>query len=426
MTYNKQALSSLPHSLTNSLRVIWVIVFITLAGIFIGGIAPRFEELSTICRAELCPVLTLPEAEASALTSLGLSMANYAAYHLAIEILTGGACVLLAGLMFWRRFDEPLGILLSFMLLLFGLNFLVETDTAFYRLYPDFLIVQNMLSAFTTLPFVLSIYVFPDGRFVPRWGRYFVLLVSILALLDPFVLRQAFSVSSSGELSILLTFAILISVLVGVGSQIYRFRFVSNPAQKQQTKWVLIGFLSLLVPLVGWTFLFEVEIVPDGLPRLIANTLVYGVMAMFLFFFPLSFVIAITRYRLWDIDLLIRRTLVYSILTGALILVYFGSVVVVQTAVNTLTGEQQTSQLTIALSTLLIAALFTPLRRRLQDFIDLRFYRRKYDAARTLVLFAQVARDEVNMDNLSARLVQVVEETMQPKEVSLWLKSDRT
>ena len=178
------------------------------------------------------------------------------------------------------------------------------------------------------------------------------------------------------------------------------------------------------MPLVGWTIFFEILTLPSGTPSLIVNTLVYGVMALFLFYFPISFVIAIMRYRLWDIDLLIRRTLVYSILTGTLILVYFGGVVVVQTAVNTITGQEQSSQLTIALSTLLIAALFNPLRRRVQAFIDRRFYRRKYDAVKTLARFAHTAQDETDLECLSTELLQVTMETMQPDHISLWLKPD--
>jgi hypothetical protein len=116
--------------------------------------------------------------------------------------------------------------------------------------------------------------------------------------------------------------------------------------------------------------------------------------------------------------------LVYSILTGTLVLVYFGTVVVVQTAVNSLSGQEQSSQLTIALSTLLIAALFTPLRRRVQAFIDRRFFRSKYDAALTLARFAQTARDEVELGRLTAELLRVSTETMQPDHISLWLKPD--
>jgi hypothetical protein len=423
MIQEKQPLPSLSPILIKALRIIWLVLSVTLLTIFIAGISPRFAELTEVCQIKPCFPLILQDAEAQALTGLGLSISAYAIYHIAIEIIIGITCVLLAILMFWQRFDEPMGILVAFMLILFSLNFMVETDSAFYRIHSDFLIVQNILSALTTIPFALLIFLFPDGRFVPRWNRFVILAITIVSILDPFIIKFT-PVAPSGQFSILLTVILLIGILIGVGSQIYRFRSISNSAQKQQTKWVISGFLSLLVPLVGWTIFFEILTLPSGTPSLIVNTLVYGVMALFLFYFPISFVIAIMRYRLWDIDLLIRRTLVYSILTGTLILVYFGGVVVVQTAVNTITGQEQSSQLTIALSTLLIAALFNPLRRRVQAFIDRRFYRRKYDAVKTLARFAHTAQDETDLECLSTELLQVTMETMQPDHISLWLKPD--
>ena len=122
-------------------------------------------------------------------------------------------------------------------------------------------------------------------------------------------------------------------------------------------------------------------------------------------------------------DLLQFRFLQYALLTGLLVLVYFGSVILLQTLVENLTGEQ--TPLVIVLSTLAIAALFNPLRVRVQDFIDRRFYRKKYDAEQTLAQFAATARDEVDMDKLTDPLLDVVEETLQPERASLWLKSNR-
>jgi hypothetical protein len=136
---------------------------------------------------------------------------------------------------------------------------------------------------------------------------------------------------------------------------------------------------------------------------------------------PLVAGLAILRYRLFDIDLLIRRTLVYGSLTALLAGVYFGIVVGAQSTVRALTGQAGQQPVIIVASTLLIAALFTPLRRGLQAFIDRRFYRRKYDAQKLLAAFGQALRTETDLTELSARVVAVVEETMLPAHVSLWL-----
>src|SRR5215204_1853978 len=139
---------------------------------------------------------------------------------------------------------------------------------------------------------------------------------------------------------------------------------------------------------------------------------------------PIAIGIAILRYRLYDIDILINRTLVYGSLTLMLALVYFGGVTATQVVFTALTGQEEQPQLTIVVSTLVIAALFTPLRRRIQSFIDRRFYRRKYDARKTLEDFSAQLRDETDLEALSNDLMRVIRETMQPAHVSLWLHPD--
>jgi hypothetical protein len=137
---------------------------------------------------------------------------------------------------------------------------------------------------------------------------------------------------------------------------------------------------------------------------------------------PIAIGIAILRYRLYEIDTLINRTLVYGLLTAMLVALYFGGIVVLQRFFIILTGQQST--LAVVASTLLIAALFTPLRRRIQSFIDRRFYRRKYDARKTLEAFSAQLREDTDLNALSEDLVGVVRETMQPAHVSLWLRPE--
>jgi hypothetical protein len=187
-----------------------------------------------------------------------------------------------------------------------------------------------------------------------------------------------------------------------------------DPVARAQIRWV--GFGVALV--AGYQFLSNVigffvstPVVPGWLN--VIDTLVYLTL-------PITIGIAILRYRLFDIDLIIRKTLQYALLTGLLALVYFGSVILLQSLTENLFGEQ--SPLVIVLSTLAIAALFNPLRTRIQDFIDRRFYRKKYDAEQALAQFAVMVRDEVDIQKLTTALLKVVEENLQPEKTNLWLK----
>lgn len=213
--------------------------------------------------------------------------------------------------------------------------------------------------------------------------------------------------------------AVLLPLLTGcalasAASVLLRYRR-AQAEERQQLKW----FLYAAAVLVAGTLMELLS--PRVHPALAVPAYVLldvGYTAL-----PLAIGVAVLRYRLWDIDVLIRRTLVYTALTLSLALVYLGSVVVLQNVFRLLTGQAQ-SQLVTVLSTLGIAALFSPLRQRLQQAIDRRFYRRRYDAARILAAFGAALRDEVDFEQLRRHLERAVEETLQPEHVSLWVRSD--
>jgi hypothetical protein len=203
------------------------------------------------------------------------------------------------------------------------------------------------------------------------------------------------------------------SVVLSASSMVVRFRRAAGE-ERHQIKWLALAAAFAAVGWVAITFTYTTELMVAG--QLLQILSMLGI--------PLAVGIAVLRYRLYDIDLVINRTLVYGALTILLTALYFGGVATTQAIFRTLTGHEEQPQLAIVVSTLLIAALFTPLRRRIQGFIDRRFYRRKYDARKTLAAFSAQLRDETDLDALSDDLVGVVRETMQPAHVSLWLRPD--
>jgi hypothetical protein len=277
------------------------------------------------------------------------------------------------------------------------------------------------------LAFVYLPLLFPDGRLLSRrWLPVAVLpgigtlgIVVLGALTDTlhdstagYTVDNPIGIEGLAFVEDLPIFGLLSALfgvgLVGaVGSVVVRFRR-SRGAERQQLKWFVFAVALLLTfPLEGF------------LPNIASNAL-FGLTIIAI---PTAVGIAVLRYRLYDIDLLINRTLVYGPLTAMLIVVYLGGVISMEYAFRTLTG--QGSQIAIVASTLAIAALFNPLRKRVQAFVDRRFYRRKYDAAKTLDAFSAKLRDETDLDALRNDLVGVVRETMQPAHVSLWLRPDQ-
>jgi hypothetical protein len=200
----------------------------------------------------------------------------------------------------------------------------------------------------------------------------------------------------------------LLTLVLALLSLALRFHRAAG-IERQQIKWLLYVAALSVTALLATSF----GVIGGQFTSLVALG------------YPIAIGIAVLRYRLYDIDVVIRKTLLYAVLTALLALVYFGVVILLQGLFSRLAGVQQ-STLAVVISTLAIAALFTPLRRRVQDAIDRRFYRKKYDAQQVLAQFAQTARDETDLDALLAELVRVVDETLQPEHVSIWLRDTKS
>jgi hypothetical protein len=273
---------------------------------------------------------------------------------------------------------------------------------------------------------VFLLLLFPTGRLPSRrwrpvlWGAVgYIAFFTLVIWLSPesFDLRLGSVRNPLGlEIGIMvlllqevvpLTFPLL--VVVSGTAVIVRFRR-SRGDERQQLKWFAYAVVVMIVVFVFWFSLELARFAPAG-----ALTFTVPLIGL-----PVAVAIAILKYRLYDIDLLINRTLVYAVLTATLALVYFGGVVSLQYVFRAFIGQEST--LAVVASTLAIAALFQPLRRRIQALIDRRFYRRKYDAAKTLQDFSAKLRNETDLDALSDELVGVVRKTMQPEHVSLWLR----
>ena len=387
-------------------RVAWGIVVVLTLGLFAASIPAYVSNLLEPGRGS-----GLARVEAPAGLVLALDLLGVLASFLTVLV-----CLTLAFLLVWLRSEEWMVVFVSSYLLLYGTTMAgpLEWAEGFYPAWPT-LAVDVIQPLLLTTPTVALVALFPDGRLVPRWTRW--LILSSIPL-----------VAAILYLPTVYWGALMVLIVSGAFyAQAYRYRRVSMPTERQQTKWVIFGFLSwwTLMLMLFVPYVIESNL-PPGSPLPWWTLVGSAVWWLTLAIVPLSLSVAVLRFRLYDIDVVINRTLVYSSVTVMLGLAYFGSVATLQYALRVLTGHEVQQQLIIVVSTLAIAALFNPLRRRIQSTVDRRFYRSKYDAATTLDAFNSRLRDETDLASLNEDLVSVVRETMQPEHVSLWLQPDAT
>jgi hypothetical protein len=369
-------------------QVVWLASAIFVSVNVVRDLASGWATTITIChKAANCQNDQLNVSTARLLTEHGISVY---ALSVASAAFTGVLLALwygLGALVVWRKPEDRGALLCAFFLVVF----------------PSFLNQSIPFVAFF-LALILFGLLFPDGHFAPQWTRWLALAA---------VLASATTILSDGAAT--LADVVILSVVIPM--QIYRFRVISTWDQRQQTKWTVFGLAAAVFGFIGLLF---VPVVNGSL----LNVLRDDGFAFAISFIPVSIGVSVLRNRLWDIDRIISRALAYTSLSVVLAGIYIGGVIGFQRLFQVFAGGG--SPIAIALSTLVIAALFGPLRHRIQVTIDRRFYRAKYDGARAVTAFAHRLRDEVDLAQLSLDMTAVVRETLHPQHVSLWLRdSDR-
>lgn len=385
-------------------RVVWMALAILTLIVFIASMSVHFRYIAPLVEFKFLAV-----------------------YEIVLTIIQVLVFFLTAVAIFWHKSDDLMAVFVSIALLMFGvaivptLDMLMMTQSAWRWLA---LIVRYLGMGLILIVF----YTFPDGQFVPRWTRTlsFIWVGWLLAWslfptveFDPNNLALplrflAFLIPlDAGDFRTILYYTRVFSLSLvllgwfgsGIFAQIYRYTHVSSPVQRQQTKWVVFGLTAAVIGYFGSRLLLAV--IPSfhqlGTSRFIYHLVVKPLSMFLLLLAPLTISISILRRRLWDIDPIIKSTLVYTALTGGVAVVYLGGVFVFQKTFRAITGQQSDGAIVIA--TLIATALVRPLHRRLQDSIDRRFYRERVDFGRTITNFAREVRTIIDLPELLRVLV---------------------
>jgi hypothetical protein len=381
---------------------IWVLVVAFSSGLWLVSL-PTFQKIVSTLTYDhyiIGDTLWTAMGQRQAMAILHLTPQGYASYKIILSAINLVVFYGISALILFRGPHTWFNAFTAIFLVVLGgqPNFTIIIASV-YPWIGEFFRLNNLIS---WLMFFLFLNIFPDGRFVPA-GMFFVFMLFSAFYL---VLTLIFNYPMLGgpPLNVLVVGSIIV-----VGAQIYRYRQISTPLQRQQTKWVVF-FTSAFI-LAAIVYLLSL----GDTHAIYLDFVQIGILLI-----PLSLAAAILRYRIWDIDVIIRRTLIYGTLIILLSLIFLIGILGFQATFTALTGEN--SPLAIVLSTLGIAAIFNPLRIRIRRQIDRLFYRSRYDAQRTLEAFAAMVRVAVDIDEISSSVLAVVQDTLQPEFLALWLQ----
>ena len=381
-----------------------------------------------------------------AITAVTLGLSENANLVIIVSVATLGLVFAVTGALIASRLPRnPIGWIFCVAAVLFEFSVFSDAYVAYGSQTNGILpgrvwvgwISQWLTNALVPALIILCFLVFPTGRLPSAHWRPLVWVVAVVAtvhaasvalapgMIVDYPIENPVGIESAGALRTVAEASILVLVvplmLLSVVSLFLRLR-LSSGVERQQLKWFAYAAAVLATDLVVVNVVFA--LFGGTIESEVSDLVFFLIFIATLSGLPIAIGIAILKYRLYEIDLIINRTLVYGALTATLGLVYFGGVATTQAILQALTGREELPQIAIVASTLVIAALFNPLRRRVQNFIDRSFYRRKYDAARTLEAFSTKLRDETDLDSLNSELLSVIRDTMQPEHVSLWLRPE--
>lgn len=397
-------------------RTAWAAYVVLSLVLFTRGVPIALRGQETLCMSSSCSTdgssLAGPRApSAGALRALAI-------YNVSWEGILLTVLIALSIILLRRQADQRVALAAAFVLVGFSGAVFSGTLTSTNLLggiWWWLVAIAGTIGSATIFPFL---YLLPDGRFIPAWTRWSSASWAAICVMG-YIAPPTPSLGALGTNSILFSLIALGFLVTAVVAQAHRYRFHANQSQRQQIKWVAGGVLAgtglLISNLVVYTT------VARSSNRLITNYIGETVIHVAMLMIPVAIVVAIARTHLWDIDRIINRALVYGTLSACLIGVYTSAVILLQRLFGPLTGQ---SDFAIALSTLVVAALFHPVRRRIQSLVDRRFYRQKYDIERALTSFSLAARDEVDLERLTGVLAAVIRETVQPSQLTVWLREE--
>jgi hypothetical protein len=405
--------------LVYTLQALWIGAAILIVYLLLFSIRPGYARLTTICDEGDCLATQLDSAELESLTTLGISPHTYAIYQIglvtAVAIISGAVSLLI----FRARPNEPFALFVSLVLLLFGVFFTDYTEI-FRTVNPALSDLVSMLPGITLLAFVILCYLFPDGHFVPGWTRWAAWawiaapVVLIIGELGGFY-EAVYGLVAVALLGLLSTCII---------APIYRYRKLSSRSQRQQLKWALFGLIQLVTVL-----LVLVELLPFLMPDLdrvgtLPNIISSIIQSASLMLFPITIGIALLRYRLWDVDMILNRTLVYVPLTSILTVIYSTSMAISQRLFTTATGEQ--SQAVAIFTTIVLTTTFSPIKNSLQSYVDKHFKEAPSRLKELKELDKQVTEVIESLDHklLAKRLVETLVNAHRAQGAALYLRED--